>query len=386
MNSSLRNPSDFFVEEVPLYEPSGSGDHCLFWIEKSGISTPEAIRRLARALGRRDADFGYAGLKDAASTSRQAISLKDLTPAVALSLDVSGLKVLRADMHSNKVRVGHLAGNRFRIRIGKRTDLERKELTERLEQLQRDGLPNTYGVQRFGQGGANPILGKAILQADWDRFVAILLGEGTDADSPRTADAREAARGGDYGRAHTAFPPSLVPERAASKALARGADPQIAVRAIPRRFRQFYLSALQSLLFNRLLELRLPQVNDPLEGDLAYLHRNGACFVIQDPGAERPRIESFEISISGPIYGYKMKWPEGKAREMEEQVLSDEHLEAEGFRIGGGLSQKGSRRSLRAPVEEAALFEEGGEWHLRFRLPKGSYATSLLEALGLPAG
>jgi tRNA pseudouridine13 synthase len=127
-------------------------------------------------------------------------------------------------------------------------------------------------------------------------------------------------------------------------------------------------------------------MNVPRLGDLAYLHRNGACFLVEDPALEAPRIASFEISISGPIFGTKMKWPEGEAREMEREVLSDERLDIEDFRLGGGLSQKGARRPLRVPVGEAALVEEEGAWVLRFELPKGAYATTLLDSLGLPSG
>lgn len=374
------------MEEIPLYEPKGSGDHCFLLIEKSGISTPEAVRRLARALGRRDADFGHAGLKDAAGTTRQTLSVMGLTPGEALAIEVAGLRVLEATAHDRKIRPGHLKGNRFRVRLGSIDPSREEAIRKGLSVIALEGMRNSFGVQRFGSGGANPTLGRALLRGDADRFVSVLLGEGSEADSPSTVEARQLAERGDYAGAHRAFPPALVPEKAVVKTLARGAEPEQAVRRVPRRFRQIYISAYQSLLFNRCLEQRGEEIRTLWAGDLAYLHRNGACFLVEDPAAETPRLESFEISVSGPIFGRKMKWPEGKAREMEEQVLADERLGLDDFRVGGGLSQKGARRPLRVPVGEAGLTREEGDLFLRFELPKGSYATTLLAALDLPSG
>jgi len=68
-------PEDFFVEELPLYEPSGSGTHVYAQIEKKGLGTREALDRVARALGILRRDIGSAGLKDAHAVARQWISI-----------------------------------------------------------------------------------------------------------------------------------------------------------------------------------------------------------------------------------------------------------------------------------------------------------------------
>ena len=65
------SPEDFLVEEIAAYQPSGQGEHCYAQIEKRGIATLEALRRISKALGVQERDLGYAGMKDAVSYARQ---------------------------------------------------------------------------------------------------------------------------------------------------------------------------------------------------------------------------------------------------------------------------------------------------------------------------
>src|SRR5262245_9712144 len=110
-------PEDFFVEEIPLYLPSGAGHHVYIEIEKIGLSTYAAIKAIAQALKISPNDIGYAGLKDARAVTRQTLSVSGITPEAALNLNLPNIKILGAKRHSNKLRVGHLAGNRFVIRV-----------------------------------------------------------------------------------------------------------------------------------------------------------------------------------------------------------------------------------------------------------------------------
>ena len=110
-------PEDFFVEELPLYLPCGEGEHLYLTVEKKGLTTFELLQRLAGALGVRERDFGYAGLKDARATTRQTVSVPGVSAEQALALTIPGVRILAAKRHRNKLRTGHLAGNRFAIRI-----------------------------------------------------------------------------------------------------------------------------------------------------------------------------------------------------------------------------------------------------------------------------
>src|SRR5262249_52242730 len=66
-----QRPEDFFVQEIPLYEASGEGEHVYAEIQKVGVTTFDAIRRIAGALGLSTREIGYAGMKDAQAVSRQ---------------------------------------------------------------------------------------------------------------------------------------------------------------------------------------------------------------------------------------------------------------------------------------------------------------------------
>src|SRR5690242_19777076 len=108
---------DFFVQEIPLYEASGEGEHVYAEVQKIGLTTFDAINRIARALDINNRDIGYAGLKDARALTRQILSIPGTTPEVVMQLQVPGLTIHWAARHGNKLRLGHLAGNRFAIKI-----------------------------------------------------------------------------------------------------------------------------------------------------------------------------------------------------------------------------------------------------------------------------
>src|SRR5688500_12353105 len=108
---------DFFVQEVPLYEPSGAGEHVYCEIQKVGVTTFEAVQRVAAALGVSSRDVGYAGLKDARAVTRQVLSILGTTEEKVMGLRLPDVTVQWAARHGNKLRLGHLAGNRFAVKI-----------------------------------------------------------------------------------------------------------------------------------------------------------------------------------------------------------------------------------------------------------------------------
>src|SRR5215510_8181947 len=133
------SPDTFVVEEVPAYEPSGEGEHTFLWIEKRGLTTIDAVKKLARLLGVDGRDVGYAGLKDRNAVTRQWISVPRLEPERALQLDEPDLRVLEARRHGNKLRTGHLRGNRFEVVVTVAAGAE-GELSARLAALAAGGV------------------------------------------------------------------------------------------------------------------------------------------------------------------------------------------------------------------------------------------------------
>ena len=245
-------PEDFRVEEIPVYEPTGHGDHVLATVEKIGRSTPDLVQAMARALGIRARDVGTAGMKDRHAVTRQRVSFPPpVSPEAVAALELPGVRVLATERHPHKLRTGHLAGNRFVLRL-RQTDVAADEAAARarasLESLARaPGCPNWYGAQRFGAGGDNAARGRELV---------------TGARSP-------------------------------------GSEP-------PRR-RRLLVSAYQSMLFNEHLRRRIADglLRVALEGDILRPVRSRSVFFCESPEAEQARLERGEIV--GPSRGRRAR-------------------------------------------------------------------------------
>lgn len=317
-------PEDFRVEEIPAYEPSGEGDHLYVRFEKRGLTTPDAVRAIARALGVDAREAGWAGLKDRHAVTVQTASFLRGDRSRALALDVPGVRVLAAMRHKNKLKSGHLRGNRFVVRVrGVRADAG--EVAQRVrERLLAVGVPNYYGTQRFGREGDNAARGRA-----W---------------------------------------------------LSGGAAPREPF------LRKMYVSALQSELFNAVVAERVREglLDRYVDGDLALRHPGTHPFLIEP--AEAPlEYAACRCSATGPMFGPSMRWPERAAREREEGVLAAAGLSLASFARAGSLAE-GTRRALRMCLDELEVRVEsslpesstGVDLVLSFTLPAGGYATSVL--------
>ena len=115
--SIRQQPEDFQVDEIPLYEPCGEGEHLYVSVEKRGLTTYDLLRELASQLNCNERDIGYAGLKDAQAITRQTVSVPLRTPEDVTKLAIPGVTILSARLHRSKLRPGHLSGNRFKVRI-----------------------------------------------------------------------------------------------------------------------------------------------------------------------------------------------------------------------------------------------------------------------------
>jgi tRNA pseudouridine13 synthase len=373
---------DFLVAEIPLYHPCGEGEHTYAEIEKTGITTLEAIRRIARSLGVQERDMGYAGMKDAGGVTRQTVSIPRVDPDKVLNANVPGVKFLSAVRHGNKLKLGHLAGNRFRIRVCNPAENALESASAILDVLVKRGVPNYFGLQRYGAQGNYPRVGRALLLGDWKGAVDAIIGSSQAVQDERWKAAIEAYRLGDIEASIAAMPVYCRTEKDILLRLEKrpGAFDK-ALHAVNPRLRKLYLSAYQSSLFDVLLEERLDVFDKVMEGDIAFKHANGACFLVLDAMSEAPRAESFEISPTGPMFGCKMKLPEGLPMQLEERVLREEGLELKRFDLSGGLCMEGERRPLRVPLGDPLLEMETEALVLEFSLPRGSYATSVLREI-----
>ena len=310
---------DFRVEELALYEPSGAGEHLYLTVEKTGRTTQEVVKEIAQALGARERDAGTAGLKDKRGVTVQRISVATKVPSEeALKLEGRGFRVLAAARHGNKLRPGHLRGNRFRIVVrGVAADgLQRAEAV--CARLREGGAANLFGPQRFGKYGDNADLGRAILQREKvvrDRFL-----------------------------------------------------------------RRLALSALQSEVFNRCLAARIEDrlFATAIEGDVLKKRETGGLFVCTDPAVDAPRVASGELDPAGPLPGHSLFAAQAEALRREQRVLDEAGLDPASF-AAGGREMEGARRPYRIPVGELQVESAGADaLVLSFALPKGSYALAVL--------
>jgi tRNA pseudouridine13 synthase len=379
--------ADFVVEELPLYAPVGEGEHTFFEIRKVGLSTFQAAREIARVLGVPPNQVSYAGLKDAQAITCQVLSVQGVPPEAVTALDLPGIRVLWAERHRNKLKIGHLRGNRFTIRVRGVEEAAVHASQAILDVLARRGVPNRYGVQRFGQRGDSAWLGRAVVHKDAQGFIQRLLG----VPHPNETEAVQAARArfdaGQWDEALDLFPGAMANERQALQVLIRTrGDYRRAYAAVPKRLKVFLLSAYQSALFNRVLDARLYSLDRVYVGDLAMKHPGRSVFRVEDEAKEQPRAARFEISPTGPIFGFKMMQASGQQGELEAAVLAEEGMTLEDFRVGDGIKARGERRALRFQVHEPELWYDDGVM-LRFWLPKGCYATALLaEIMKTPMG
>lgn len=322
----LSSAATFVVEEIPAYLPSGQGEHAYLWIEKQNLTTLDAVHRLARVLGVSDRDVGYAGMKDRHATTRQWLSVLGVDPALAQTAAIDGIRVLSATRHKNKLRTGHLQGNRFEVVLTDLADGEATTIEGKLRDFAARGIANRFGHQRFGVAGDNVSVGLEVLRG-----------------TRREPDSRR---------------------------------------------RKLLLSAVQSAVFNRVLELRAE--NDGLlavrEGDILEKVASGGQFPCTDPAVDQARVDAGEVVPTAPMPGSRVREP---APGTAARVLEDRALESLG--IGPeelaqvGRSLPGTRRPVVVTITlgEPATVVEAGGLRLHFSLPAGSYATVLLDALGV---
>ena len=321
-------PEDFQVDEVPLYPPTGTGEHTYVRLWKRGLSTRAALQRLSEATGVPHQKMGWAGQKDAQAVTTQWISLHATEPKVHLA-EGPDLRILEVTRHVNKLRRGHLRGNRFAVRV---RDVRMPEAWNELVQLcGQQGFPNLFGPQRFGPDGRNAVAGR--------RLLARLRG------ARRLRDAE-----------------------------------------------RFEIHAYQAALFNRIVARRLAglgSLKTMLTGDLALLHRNGATFLVSpaELASAQVRADAGEISPSAPLFGCRVPLALETPGAWEQDALLQESLTLEDFRMGSkDASVAGERRPVREFPQNLAWSRDEADVGssallLTFALGPGVYATALLREL-----
>jgi tRNA pseudouridine13 synthase len=315
-------PEDFEVEEILGFGASGAGPHVLLTVRKRGANTEWVARELARAAGCRPHEVGFAGLKDRNAVTTQAFTVPagKRSPGSFAQLAGEGWEVLGASAHQRKLPRGALEGNRFSITVrGLRGDGE--QLNERLARIARGGVPNYFGAQRFGRDAGNL---ERVLRA-----------------------ACAGAGGGSGGR----------PDHG------------------------FMLSAARSVIFNAILAARVEAQdwNRLLPGDVANLDGRGSVFAVDAPDAElERRCAALEIHPTAPLAGEGESMARGAVLELEDSITA---RFPEALAVIRTERMQSERRALRLRVGEFASELQQDVLRLRFSLPAGSFATTVLREI-----
>lgn len=331
-----QSKDDFVVNEVPLYEFSNEGEHLILKLRKKDLATWDAIEILANYLKCSTREFGYAGLKDKNAMTVQHISIHRKYEDALKSFSHENIKILETTYHNNKIKIGHLKGNNFFIRLKRVGLVEKQKIEEAFSKIAVFGMPNYFGFQRFGIDGENYKKGKQIV-------------EGT------------------------------LKER-------------------NRNLNQMFINAYQSYLFNAWLSKRIEisklieafepkeifeKLNLPLDevkrakkqphpfkiltGDLLSHYPFGKIFIIDDLETESQKFFEKDRVPTGLLCGKRVKKSEGLAYGIEKD-----------FEVQ--MSEDGARRFAFVFPEnlQSNYKEDKNHMELSFYLPKGSYATELI--------
>jgi len=314
-------PEDFRVNEIPLLEPDGTGEHAWVLVRKRLENTVQVASLLAKFSGVAPRDVSFAGMKDRQAVTEQwfSVLLPGRDDPDWTALDSETITVLRHARHSRKLRRGALKGNTFRL-VLRQFEGEPSVLDQRLEYIAREGVPNYFGEQRFGRGGAN---------------------------------------------LHTAMQLFKNPKR-----------------RVTRTKRGLALSAARSFLFNQVLSERVAagSWNQVIAGDALQLQGSHSFFIAETIEPELlARTKQQDVHPTGPLYGRGKSGVQADCLQLETEILAGYPDWLQGLEA---LGLKQARRALRVPVEGLEWHWTGkDELELVFSLPAGAYATSVLREL-----
>ena len=330
-----KNSENFVVEEKQLYEWSNQGEWLILKIRKKDLTTHELIKILSERTGAKKRDIGYAGLKDKYGMTIQHISIPKKFIQSIEKFSHPKIKILEKHIHSNKLKIGHLKGNRFFIRLKKVNPTDAKKIDKILKEIKKYGIPNFFGYQRFGKDNS-ALQGKQVIEGDL-----------------------------------------VIRNRAIEKLVINAYQSELFNEWLTERinlsniFNELDEKELLQKYPKELVEFLKPQTHPfkMLPGDLVRHYPYGKDFEI-----ELEEIERFinrDVSPTGLLSGKRVKTSTKFAGEIEKKY----------YRIIPG--RDGERRYAWIFAEDIEGKYNPKEWHynLNFFLPKGSYATVFVDTL-----
>ena len=351
--------TDFVVNELLPLAFTGEGEHLWLHIQKSGMNTAYLAKLLSEWAEIPLRDVGFSGLKDRHALTTQWFSLripkKQLPNSEFAPVDISAnesVTILEQQWHNKKLNRGTHRANQFIITL---RDIEfadvdnafsnpeqllstKQAVEQHLTTISQSGVPNYFGPQRFGRSGNN-------------------IREALSLFARPVPEAR---------------PPSNKGKR----------------KRVPREQNTMELSAARSLIFNKILAVRVGDGswNTGLAGEVFNLDGSGSIFASEEiDDTLQGRLEAGDIHPTAVLWGTGNDKVSGQAAAMETDIVGQSSLLTQ---LATGLEQrniKAQRRALRLPIEALSWqwqdIEGGQILVLNFTLTTGSFATSVLASL-----
>lgn len=339
-----KNSNDFIVSEIPLYDFSNEGEHLVLHVRKKDVTTWEMLKVFSEVSGAKVRDFGYAGLKDKDGLTMQYVSILKKYESAFENFSHPKIKILDKTYHKNKIKIGHLKGNRFFIRLKKVSSVSAKKLEDGLSHMKLHGYPNFFGYQRFGREKSNANDGLEILQGK------------------RRVKNRKMEK----------FLISAYQSELFNSWLSRRIE-------ISHLFSDFSVKELKSIF--SLDEKTLKETKNQkqffkiFKGDILHHYPHGKAFLCEDLPHEEQRFFNHEVSPTGWLVGNRAIRSEDVAKSYEDEIFKSALPYID--------KMTGSRRYAWSFLEDVDwnYREEEAWFEMNFTLQKGSYATVVLHEL-----
>lgn len=394
-------PEDFEVREVSnfdykTYSKQKEKDYKYLVIEikAKNWDTNNLIREISNRLGISKKRISFAGTKDKRAVTTQLLTLYNVKKEEISQLNIRGIEFNKYGLSNHEINIGDLVGNNFKITIRNIKNLDRAQEIKTL--LEKDGIINYYGPQRFGK--TRPIthlVGEKIVQGEYELALKTYLTKTFNGEKKEIRETREtlAENWGDKGAYKVAlknFPNYLRYERSMLHHLIKKPNDSVgALRKLPKNLLMLFIHAYQSYLFNKVVNERIERgfsLGKPLMGDVV-------CYTDLETGVPNRNvtervtkknkkkinkmIEKRKAHITAPLFGKKTKRALGKMGKIEEKILEQHNLQLLDFEIKmmPEISSSGLRREVKTFPKFDSVKENKNSVIIEFFLPKGSYAT-----------
>jgi len=372
-------PEDFQVEEIkedwhcktiPSFDQAPQIDNLeenpnknflCFELVKKDLEHFLALNILCKRFSKGTKAISSAGIKDKVAITSQRISVFQPDLNKIRTFTHPNIYLHNFKWSKRKIKMGYLDANNFRLTL---RDIDKKDAIKAANKIRKTNIfPNSFGPQRFGNIRKNNVkIGKLLVKRDFEKAVKVILTELSEAENPQVTHARKKyATEKNVKEAIQYYPSYLKLEKEILSHLQRKPDDHVgAIRYANRKNILLYINALQSKIFNEILD--------------------------------RALAENIDFTIKGqqniPLFGYKSRFSQGKLGEIEKETLKNHEIELEDFniieipplRIKGAFRKAITKiEDLKVEIEDDEEFESSKKIVLEFTLPSGVYATTFLD-------